>query len=260
MRIFLFLVSFLCIHIAHTAYAKPLTEESVRQFLKENPTIILDVLREHSVELLRIVVEGSEKEAQQELENQLHELKANLEKERTKKRYPTIVANRPFIGSTNAPITLVAYSDFLCPYCANSAQTISQLLSQSKNVQYIFKAYTRNPLGQVAYAFFLTLWTKDKEKAFQFYTTLFSNQERLLKEKKAYLLEVVKELGYNPEQIESLAESSAIQDIIKEDIAEGNALKIKGTPTLMVNGKYSIIGAAQLEILQFVIDYAQKNP
>ena len=244
----------------HIAYTKPLTEDNIKQFLKENPTVILDVLRENSVELLRIVVEGSEQEAKQELESQIKAITTSLEKERTKKPYNIITKNRPFFGAQNASIVIVAYSDFLCPYCAVSAQTMSTLLSQNKNTKYIFKAYTKNPLGQLAYAFFLTLWTKNKEKAYEFYTILFNNQERLLKEKKAYLLQVIKDLGYDPEQIQALSESSAIKDLIKEDIEEGTSLKIKGTPTIIANGKYSVIGAVPLEILQYVIDYAQKYP
>lgn len=258
MRILLLLVYILV--YTTTAYTKPLTEENVRSFLRENPDIILNILREHSVELVRIVVEGSEKEAKEELENQINELKKSLAKERTKKAYPIITKNRPFLGTQDAPVSLVAYSDFLCPYCANSAKTLSLLLSRQPNVKYIFKAYTKNPLGQLAYAVFLTLWTKNHDKAFEFYSLLFSNQEQLLKKKKEYITQVIEELGYNSEQILSVAESSAIQEMLKEDIKEGNALHIIGTPTLIINGKYTIIGAVPLEVVQYAIEYAQKYP
>lgn len=253
-----FLVLFL--HNAGIGNTKTLTDDNIRQFLKENPSVVLDVLRANSVELLGIVVEGSEKEARQELDQQTMLLKKELEKERNKKPFPINTEKRPSLGSEKAPVVMVAYSDFLCPYCANSAENVSQVLAQNKNTRYVFKSYTRNPLGQLAYAYFLALGEKNNQHAFDFYNILFANQEKLAKEKESYLVQLTKDLGYDPKQIQNIVKSSEIQKIIKEDMEEGNGLSIKGTPTMIINGKYTIVGAVPSELLLYATEYIQNNP
>ena len=92
------------------------------------------------------------------------------------------VAGRPFSGPEDAPVTLVEFSDYQCPFCARHfRQTLPQLLSNYGNqVKYVIFNYpisTIHPLAQKASE--AAECAYDQDKFWEYHDLLFNNQQAL---------------------------------------------------------------------------------
>ena len=83
--------------------------ELLRETLQKNPDLLLSVLRENSEAVLDIAQEGSNQRRHKSL---IAQWKAELNQPKE-----VDIKDRPFRGAADAPVTIVAYSDFTCPYC-----------------------------------------------------------------------------------------------------------------------------------------------
>ena len=107
-------------------------KETLRTLLRDNPDLVLEVLREHSETVLEIAQQGANQRRRKAL---VAQWKTDLEDPKK-----VNLADRPVRGEANAPVTVVAYSDFTCPYCQQAAGTVEMLLANYKGkVRYIFK-------------------------------------------------------------------------------------------------------------------------
>ena len=139
--------------------AAPSPEEQLGTLLKAHPELILDVLREHSEQLLDIVQQGSDTRRRVTLRKQW---------ESDMKTHKTVtVAKRPVSGPDNAPVTIVAFSDFLCSYCHQAAFTLGDLMTRYKGkIRLVFKLTPKTETGRLAGSWFLAAYaTMDKAKA-----------------------------------------------------------------------------------------------
>jgi protein-disulfide isomerase len=125
--------------------AEDALKATVERLLKEHPEIILEILKENSETVLEIAQQGSI----------LRKRKAALaqwESDATQHKSPDL-DGRAFRGSMNAPVTIVAYSDFTCPYCRQAEATMGQLLKKyNGSIRMTFKALPKedHPFSQAA--------------------------------------------------------------------------------------------------------------
>ncbi len=150
----------------------------------------------------------------------------------------------PSIGPKNAPITIVEFSDFQCPFCRIGALNLNTLLYRYPGkIRVVFKNY---PLDQKCNADFpQTMHPAACEAARnaicaheqgQFegaYEILFEKQSSLLEGKVAGLLSG---LSLDQARLSACAAAPATSLQIMKDLAEGKTLGITGTPTFFVNG------------------------
>ncbi|MBI5854846.1 MAG: thioredoxin domain-containing protein [Nitrospirae bacterium] len=100
-----------------TPAVKSDTKADVAAVLKEHPELILEALKDQETQLLQLVEAGSQKRERLAKENQrLAELKNPFQ--------PDLSTPRPVRGQASAPITIVEYADFECPFCAQAHQTV----------------------------------------------------------------------------------------------------------------------------------------
>ena len=92
--------------------------ELLRETLQKNPDLLLSVLRENSEAVLDIAQEGSNQRRHKSL---IAQWKAELNQPKE-----VDIKDRPFRGAADAPVTIVAYSDFTCPYCQQAAGTMER--------------------------------------------------------------------------------------------------------------------------------------
>lgn len=100
--------------------------ELLRETLQKNPDLLLSVLRENSEAVLDIAQEGSNQRRHKSL---IAQWKAELNQPKE-----VDIKDRPFRGAADAPVTIVAYSDFTCPYCQQAAGTMEKVLKENQEI------------------------------------------------------------------------------------------------------------------------------
>lgn len=230
--------------------------KDLEQYLEKNPAILLNFIKKHAQEIVAILVqdvENTEKQAQEE------EYK-KLEKEwaQQKRRAPLAIdiAGYPTVERQKAEHTFVVYSDFLCPHCAGLDANIVQFLEKNPNVRYVVKNYSSNPLSKKAYAYFYAVWKQSPSLAWQYAQMLFKSQSILLEQKEQFLQFAVTAVGLDPAQVAVAAQAKDVVNKIDAAIKEGARLKLPGTPILVVDNKYVLVGEVSERILQQVIEFA----
>lgn len=228
-------------------------KEEVRELLRNNPEIILDILRENDVLLFDMIGKAAAKK------QKLGELQ-RIQAEMKNPFKPEIKKSRPVRGNPDAPITIVAYDDFQCPYCAMAAKTLDQVLEKYKGkVRLILK---HNPLDFHKQAFpaalyFEAIAKQDSQKAWQFHDLVFSQQASLA-EGEITLKKFAASLNLDIKKLESDVKNPDIKSIIEKDMNEAKMFGFRGTPTFLING-VSLRGAAPEERFSEIIRLFLKN-
>ncbi|MGA1842651.1 MAG: thioredoxin domain-containing protein [bacterium] len=141
----------------------------------------------------------------------------------------------PVIGKSDAPVSIVAFLDFQCPYCARVYPVLEMLLGKYPNeVNLIIK---HNPLRMHRYAenaSLAALASAKQQKYREITKLLFDNYKDLNDDTiKKYL----EEAGLDMEALNSAYNDPSLKKIIGEDLNLGARLKVRGVPTLFINGR-----------------------
>ena len=248
----LFLCLCLCAALPLPAFAQPSQEdlkESLRQLLKENPELVLDILKDNSETVLEIAQQGSA----------LRKRKATRAQwdEDIKKPKKIDIEGRAFLGKTDAPVTIVAYSDFTCTYCRQEEPVLAALLEKYQGkVRYTFKALPKSDPTSTTLAKYATAaFMLDPEKAWKLYEELFRNAEKFESRGEDYIKEVSASLGFDYNKLKAESESSKVKDRLEADGKEADTLGISGTPHFLVNDLV-VRGAVDQEFFAEAIEKA----
>jgi protein-disulfide isomerase len=145
-------------------------------------------------------------------------------------------------GDKDAPITIVEYSDFECPYCRKGFEIVEALKEKyGKKMRFVYKhmpLVNLHPQAMPAARWQEAVALQSPEKAWDFHDAMFKNQDKLGDAKTAdeFFHQTVKDLGLDPKKAEKDAASQAVQDKIDADSKEGAEFGFSGTPGFLVNG------------------------
>lgn len=154
-------------------------------------------------------------------------------------------------GPATAPITLIEFSDFQCPFCKRARATVQQILDTYKDkVHYVFRDF---PLS------FHKNAQKDAESAecageqgkyWEYNTLLWEKQGS---QEVDQLKQYAKDMGLNANKFNECLDSGKFAKEIEKDESDGAAVGVTGTPAYFINGIF-ISGAQPFEKFQAVID------
>jgi protein-disulfide isomerase len=233
------------------AYAA-LSREDLKNELKKDPSIIMDVLRENKKDLLDIVQQAAQEEqGRRQKEEEENEKKAFEESFKNPLK-PEISKDTRIRGNKDAKYTLVEYSDFQCPYCARGYQNVEQLRKKyGKDLRFVYKDMPLNfhPQAMPAAKWFEAISLQSQEKAWQFHDRMFQNQEKLGEE---FFKSTAKELGVDVAKAEKDAASEKVAQKIESDVNEAKNFGFTGTPGFLLNG-IPVRGAYPVEHFDSII-------
>lgn len=221
---------------AATASSAPASTEEedltnrVREILRKNPDLILDILRENNETVLDIAQQGSNARRRKALTRQW-KLDMGLPK-------TVELKNHPIRGTLSAPVTVVAYSDFTCPYCQQAEGTVQKLLKEyDGKIRYVFKHFPLEDHGpaRIAAEYHVAATMQNAEKSWAFYDLLFSRREEVLKEGESAIRKAAQEAGLEMRRLQGDAKSRTVREIIDSDMAEAARIGVQGTPCFLVN-------------------------
>jgi protein-disulfide isomerase len=166
--------------------------------------------------------------------------------------------NQPSFGPAGAPVTIVEFGDLQCPSCRAEAPILRELipaLYQDK-VRVVFKDFpleTIHPWARSASIAARCVFRQNKQAFWKFYDWDYENQEEItLETLKSKVLAWAAGNGINVPDLERCMDSKATDAEVAQNISEGRALGVKGTPTVFINGRKG--GSGQGPVLQRMID------
>lgn len=179
---------------------------------------------------------------------------------------PINPGTRPFWGTPGAPVTIVEFSDFQCPYCRVAAVNIKPNLAEyKKEVVFYFANYPLDsscnpnitrPMHSVACTAAKAVLCAEREgKFWTYHDEIFKNQKKLSKD---LLLKIAESEGMNKDAFVQCLESEEINAKVKQDIELGSKLDVHGTPSIFINGR-SFPAWRDREALRMVVEEELKR-
>ncbi|KYF54452.1 hypothetical protein BE04_14650 [Sorangium cellulosum] len=164
------------------------------------------------------------------------------------------IRNAPTRGPANAPVTLVVFSDFQCPFCSKFAGVLDQLEQEYPGKLRLAVKHRPLPFHkQARVAARASLAAHAQGKFWEYQAALFDKAQGALD--KAGLEERAADLGLDVARFARDMQSPALEAQVAADFEEGDRLAIEGTPTLFVNGR-RVMGAQPIGVLRAAIDRA----
>ena len=161
----------------------------------------------------------------------------------------------PARGGRAAPVTLVLFSDFECPFCKRVHGTIRQLERQYSPAQ-LRVVWKNNPLPfhkgarPTAEAAMAVFAAHGPDAFWAFHDAIFDTEDRLTPD---LAEQALRRAGVSPRSLERLLESGAAARKVDEDLELGKRIGVTGTPAAFING-VSLSGAQPLERFTEIID------
>ena len=162
------------------------------------------------------------------------------------------VDGAPFRGPATAPVTIVEFQDFQCPFCKRVQPTLSQILSRyGDKVKLVYRDFPIESLHPEALlAHEAARCAGEQGKFWEYHDVLFGNAPAASPEQ---LDAYAKQVGIDVPTFKSCLSSGKYRDAIQKDEHEGVQLGVTGTPSFFINGR-SLPGAQSLEEFARIID------
>ncbi|TSC93822.1 MAG: DSBA oxidoreductase family protein [Candidatus Berkelbacteria bacterium Athens1014_28] len=165
-----------------------------------------------------------------------------------------VKSNDNIKGSEKAPITIVNYSDYQCPYCVDYDKTLNQVLAAYPNeVKWVYRHFPLPSHPAAKEAAVAAEAAGAQSKYWEFHDKLVANSkpdgQGLSKEE---LIKYATELGLNIDLFNQNRTNQKLIDRVEVDIVDGSNLKIKGTPA-----SYLIDKDGNIEQLEGALSFNQ---
>jgi protein-disulfide isomerase len=165
----------------------------------------------------------------------------------------------PTLGKADAPVTLVEFSDFQCPYCQGFAPILRRVEKEfGDKVRIVYRQYPIPSLHPNAFkAAEASLCANEQGKFWELHDVMFREQQQLAVSE---LKEKARRLGMNSKQFDGCLESGKYVEQVQNDQKEGMRAGINGTPAVFINGTFVEGGAVPFETVAAIINRELTRP
>lgn len=161
------------------------------------------------------------------------------------------VDDDPAKGNPDAPIKLIEFSEFQCPFCKRTRPTIAKILEKyGDKVYYVFRDFPLSFHKQAKPAANAAECAHEQNKFWEFSDKLWEKQSSLGKET---YFSVAKDVGLNMDQFTKCYDSNKYYKEIRKDQQDGMAAGVSGTPAYFINGKF-LSGAQPFPAFEEIIE------
>lgn len=156
------------------------------------------------------------------------------------------ISNDPRLGSPTAPVTVVEFSDFQCPHCATFHTEIFPALRSlyGDQVRWVFvnRFFPQHDMAERAAM--AGECAARQGRFWEFADPVFRDQENL---SRSMLDDIAAQIGLDPASYRSCMDNAETASEVAADQAEGERLRVDGTPTFFINGR-RVVGAQPVEV------------
>jgi protein-disulfide isomerase len=155
-------------------------------------------------------------------------------------------------GPNDAPVTIVEFSDFQCPFCKNATTTVKQVVEKYQGrVKWIFRDFPIASLHPAApKAHQAARCAAEQGKFWEYHDLLFEKSPRQAMDD---LKQYARDLKLDAAAFGQCLDSGKQEAEVNRDIQEGARLGVTGTPTFFINGR-QLVGAQPAATFQKIID------
>jgi protein-disulfide isomerase len=154
-------------------------------------------------------------------------------------------------GPAKAPVTIVAFSDYQCPYCSRAEVTIDEVLKRyGDKVRLVYRHYPLKFHHNAEHAAMAAECAGEQGKFWDMHRAMFSNQQKL---SPADLVATAEGLGLEKDAFKTCLDSGRHRAGVQKDFEDGQNYGVTGTPTFFING-IPIVGARPLDSFVEIID------
>ena len=165
-------------------------------------------------------------------------------------RFFVELGDAPVRGSSSAPVTIVAFSDFECPYCEKGHTIIQQVEREyGEKVRIAYKAYPLDFHSHAMIAALAARSAQEQGKFWQFHDLLFSQRGLDMPQLDAY----ARQAGLDIDRLHADIEALTWGPSVSRDMRQARRLGVTGTPAYFVNGRF-LSGAKPIEVMRSIID------
>ena len=174
------------------------------------------------------------------------------------KRYDIPVDGFPAMGPDNAPITIVEFSDFQCPYCARfHDQTLQPLLdAYPGKIRFVYRHLPLTSIHSAAFqAAEASMCAYEQGAFWPYHDEIYKNQAKLDTD---LYVQIAADLALDIESFDSCLENEDYKDLVQSDVDFAVNLGVRSTPTFFISG-LPFVGAQPLDAFRQVIDSELKG-
>lgn len=160
-------------------------------------------------------------------------------------------AGRPTRGPKNAPIEIIEFSDFQCPFCLSAFPTVQKVLqTYGDKIRFTYRHYPLQNHPNARPAAEASACAAEQDKFWEFHDRLFIDQSKL---NPGELRQHAAAVGLNVINFNDCLESKKFARLVDEDVDAANKVGVNGTPAFFINGRI-LSGAQPFDAFKRVID------
>ena len=207
-----------------------ISPKNLAKVIKKDPYIFMEAVKVASQDYQKIAQKKALAGEDDRISNELRNPKA------------IDIAGRVTFGPKKAPVTIVEFSDFQCPYCAKASTRLKSLIKKyDGKVNVVYKNFplSFHPFAAPAAHYFEAISLTNKAAARKFHDLIFDDFSKYArirgdKEIKKVLNALAKKSGVTQAQVQkNIARGKRV---VEKDLEEAKSLKVQGTPSFFVNG------------------------
>jgi predicted DsbA family dithiol-disulfide isomerase len=228
------------------------TDEQARQFYEQHKNQIQQPYDEIRAPLIKALQRRNDEKAHQQMIARLRShnhvaLKVMIEPPRLK----IATEGYPSLGPKDAPVTLVEFTDFQCPYCKRAEEMIKNLRQEySDKLRLVVIDF---PLAIHQYSFKAAeagRCASEQSKFWEYHDTLFKDQSQLTTKD---LKDTAAKLQLNTEHFNICLDTGKYAGAVQQSIKQGGDIGVNSTPALFINGR-PVIGPQPVPVLKKIIN------
>jgi protein-disulfide isomerase len=158
----------------------------------------------------------------------------------------------PARGPEDAPITIVEFSDYQCPFCRRAEPTIEQVLARYEGkIRFVYRHFPLDRIHPQARGASEAAACADKQgKFWEYHSALFAENAQL---ERASLDALAEQLELDTAAFASCLEEGQTKELVEKDLQAGSEAGVTGTPAFFING-IPLRGAVPETDFQRIID------
>ncbi len=156
------------------------------------------------------------------------------------KIYDIAIGDSPYMGKKDAPVTIVEFSDLQCPFCVREVPKLKQIAKKyPDDVKVVFKHFPlrmHKKAPMIHAACEQAKIEKGNDGFWEMHDKILAADRKSIS--KDTLIQFAEEMSLNMDNFKALmADDTRITALANKDMAEGSKAGVRGTPTVLINGK-----------------------